>query len=73
MDVGVLERGHRPYRNPWFLVKKKTTGHRLINSVTNINVVIIRDAMLPPNADEFAEDLVGRPVSSLLDFLSRYD
>jgi transposase InsO family protein len=73
MDANTLERGHGPYRNAWFLVKKKTGGHRLINSATEMNSVTIRDAMLPPNADEFAEDLAGRPMSTLLDFLSGYD
>jgi hypothetical protein len=73
MDANILERRHRPYRNAWFLVKKKTGGHRLINSATEMNSVTIRDAILPPNADEFAKDLARRPISTLLDFLLGYD
>ena len=34
MDCGALERSFGPYRNPWFLVPKKTPRkYRLINSV----------------------------------------
>jgi hypothetical protein len=38
-----------------------------------MNSVTIRNAMLPPNADEFAKDLARRPMSTLLDFLLGYD
>jgi hypothetical protein len=38
-----------------------------------MNSVTIRNAMLPPNTDEFAEDLARRPMSTLLDFLLGYD
>jgi hypothetical protein len=73
IDANILERSHGPYRNPWFLVEKKDKKHRLINSATNINAVTVRDAMLPPNVDEFSEHVAGRPVCTLLDFLSGYD
>lgn len=73
IDAAVLERSHRLYRNPWFLVQKKDKKHRLINSATNINAVTIRDAMLPLNVNEFSEHVAGRPVCTLLDFLSGYD
>jgi hypothetical protein len=73
IDANVLERSYGLYRNPWFLVEKKDKKHRLINLATNINVVTVRDAILPPNVDEFLEHIAGRPVCILLDFLSRYD
>lgn len=69
----MLERGYGPYRNPWFLVKKKDGNYRLINSAININAITIRDAMLPPSADEFSEHVAGRLVCTLIDFLSSYD
>lgn len=31
---GVVEESHGPYRNPWFLVRKKDGNYRLINSAT---------------------------------------
>ena len=73
LNASTLERGYGPYRNAQFLVKKKSGGYCLINSVTSINAVTIYDAMLLLNADEFAEDLIGRPIISLLDFLSSYN
>jgi hypothetical protein len=69
----MLERSYRLYRNPWFLVEKKDKKHRLINLVTNINVVTVRDVILPPNIDEFSEHVARRLVCILLDFLSGYD
>ena len=34
---GVLEYYNGPYRNPWFLVKKKSGKYRLINATIEIN------------------------------------
>jgi len=73
IDASIFERCHGPYRNAWFLVEKKDKKHRLINSATILNGYTIRDAMLPPSADDFAEDVSGRPMCTLLDFLSGYD
>ena len=37
----LLEPYQSPYRNPWFLVKKKDKNYRLINTVIRINKVTI--------------------------------
>jgi hypothetical protein len=73
LEKGTLEYCNGPYRNPWFLVKKKTRGYRLINAAMNINKVTIKDANLPPNPDEFAEEMAGMQIGSLIDFYSGYD
>lgn len=73
LKAGTAERSWGPYRNPWFLVPKKNKKHRLIIAAQRINAVTIRDASLPPSADEFSEDFTGYPVVSLLDFFSGYD
>jgi hypothetical protein len=74
LDRGVLEYSEGPYRNPWFLVKKKKPGdYRLINSATHLNAVTRRDANLPPSVDEFAEEFAGCHVASLVDLYSGYD
>ena len=71
---GTLEPCHGPYRNPWFLVKKKEAGkYRLVNAAMEMNRVTVRDANLPPATDEFAEDFAGCAVASLIDFFSGYD
>ena len=70
---GRLEACHGPYRNPWFLVKKKDGKHRLINAVMHINKVTKRDANLPLNTDEFSEGFAGNIITSLIDFFSGYD
>jgi hypothetical protein len=73
LDRGVLEYSKSPYSNPWFLVKKKDQGYRLINNAQKINRVTVRDANMPPNADEFSEEFAGCQVVSLIDFFSGYD
>jgi hypothetical protein len=71
---GVLEYGHGPYRNPWFLAKKKEpNAYRLINSAIEMNRQTIRDANLPPSVDEFSEEFAGCKIASLIDFFSGYD
>lgn len=73
LKQGLLERCNGPYRNPWFLVKKKNGMFRLVNAAMSINAVTVRDANLPPVADEFAEEFAGMTVTSLIDFFSGYD
>jgi len=73
LECGTLERCCGPYRNPWFLVPKKDKGYRLINAAQRLNTVTIKDASLPPSAQEYREDFTGFPVLSLLDLFSRYD
>ena len=70
---GTIEEGYGPYRNPWFLVKKKDSDYRLINSATKLNAVTIRDAMVAPGADEYAADLAMGQRVTLLDIFSGYD
>jgi hypothetical protein len=70
----VLEYSEEPYRNPWFLVKKKKPGdYRLINLATHLNTVTRRDANLPPSVDEFAEEFIGYYITSLVDLYSGYN
>ena len=73
LERGILEESHALYRNPWFLVAKKNGDLRLINSATKMNAHTIRDALIPPSADEFSEDFAMCKILSLLDFFSGYD
>ena len=74
IDSGRLEPSKGPYRNPWFLGKKKEKGtYRLINAAMEYNKFTIRDVNLPPSADEFAEEFAGCKMSSLIDLFSGYD
>ena len=74
LDKGVLERYFGLYRNPWFLVSKKTLGqYRLVNAYMEINRYTIRDTNLPPSVDEFSEEFAGYQVSSLIDWFSEYN
>jgi Integrase zinc binding domain/RNase H-like domain found in reverse transcriptase/Reverse transcriptase (RNA-dependent DNA polymerase)/Chromo (CHRromatin Organisation MOdifier) domain len=73
MDRGILELCHGSYRNPWFLVKKKNGEYRLINAATKLNGVTIKDACIPPNVEEFVEEMSGLAVASVLDMFSGYD
>ena len=73
MECGALERSFGLYRNPWFLVPKKSGKYRLINSAQKLNAGTIRDASLPPTVDEFSEEFAGFPLISVLDLFSGYD
>ena len=70
---GLLEPCYGPYRNPWFLVKKKSGKYRMVNAAMNINKVTIRDANLPPSVDKFLEEFAGMHMTSLVDFFSGYN
>jgi hypothetical protein len=78
IDREVLESCYGPYRNPWFLVAKKSTGtgkvsHRLINAATEMNKVTIKDAYIPPNIEEFVEEFTGLACVLVLDMFSGYN
>jgi ribonuclease HI len=73
LERGILEEGHGPYRNPFFLVQKKDGQFRLINSATLMNKHTIRDSLIPPGCDEFSADFAMCKMLSLLDFFSGYD
>lgn len=72
--MGVIEPCHGPCWSPWYLVEKSTPRkHRFVNVAVEFNRVTVRDAHLPPPADEFSEEFVGCAISSLIDFFSGYN
>ena len=74
LAIGAIEPCHGHYRNPWYVIGKKEKGkYRLINACTEMNRVTLRDATLPPMADDFAENFAGCSVASLVDWFSGYD
>ena len=73
IDCGALEHSFGSYRNPWFLVPKKTGKYCLINSAQWLNAVTIKDASLPLTVDEFSEEFARYPLISLLDLFLGYD
>jgi hypothetical protein len=74
LDRGVLEYFKGPYKNPWFLVKKKKPGeYRLINLAIYLNTVIRRDTNLPSSVNEFADEFTGCYIVSLVDLYSDYN
>jgi len=73
LECGALEEYCGPYHNLCFLVPKKDKGYRLINVAKRLKTVTIKDASLPPSAEEYSEDFAGFPVLSLLELFSGYD
>ena len=70
----VIEPCHGLHQNPWYLVKKSIPGkYRLVNVEVELNRITIRDANLPPSADQFSEEFAGSTLSSLIDFFSDYN
>jgi hypothetical protein len=54
-------------------VEKQVKGdYRMISDVQLLNKVTIWDSGLPPAVDEFSEDFAGYPITSALDYYSRY-
>ena len=54
---GIIKESYTPYRNIWFLVRKKDSKYRLINLAIKFNIVTIRDIIIPSSADEYIADL----------------
>ena len=74
VEKGIFKLSYGPYRNPWFLIKKKEKGkYRLINTTIKINRVTIRDANLPPSVNKFSKKFVKYIITSLIDFFSGYN
>jgi Reverse transcriptase (RNA-dependent DNA polymerase) len=74
IKAGVYEICHGPYRNPWFLVKKKEKDtYRAVFAGMKLNEVTRRDANIPPPLEQFAEDFAGMKIVSLVDMFSGYD
>lgn len=74
IQLGLLEHCNGPYRNPSFIVEKKTKGtYWLIVSVVKANAVTMRDAGTPHNVEGFAEAFAGYPICSLVDFFAGYE
>lgn len=77
LEAGTFELCRGGYRNPYFLVAKKSEYskkvYRLINAAQKFNQATIRDGNLPPDTDGFSEDLAGYVVASLVDIFSGYD
>jgi hypothetical protein len=74
INRGILERSEGPYRNSWFLAKKKDKiSYKLVNTAMEMNRVTIRDINMSPSADEFAEKFFRYAVTSLINFFSKYD
>jgi len=70
---GVLEYCDSPYRNPWFLVRKKSGKYRLVNAAMEINKHTVQDANLPLSVNEFSEEFASCQIASMIDFFSGYD
>ncbi len=74
VEKDILKPSYGPYRNLWFLIKKKKKGkYRLINTIIKINRVIVRDVNLPPSINEFFEEFAGYVIVFLIDFFSGYN
>jgi hypothetical protein len=70
----ILKKSESPYRNSWFLAKKKNKiSYRLVNAVMEMNRVTIKDINMFPSADEFAEKFFKYTIISLINFFSGYD
>jgi hypothetical protein len=73
IDKGILKSYYGPYRNPWFIVKKKDEKYRLINHAAELNRYTIRDANMSLNIDIFLKKFARCAIISLIDFFSGYD
>ena len=71
--AGILKPCLGLYRNPWFLIKKANRKYCLINSATNANRVIIKNAMLSPTVDKFSKEFIELKVISYIDFFLGYN
>jgi hypothetical protein len=72
--AGTYEPSNSSYRSAWFCVLKKDgTSLRLVHDLQPLNRVTIRDAAVPPNMDQMAEDFAGRACYGILDLFVAFD
>jgi len=71
--VGILKLCLGLYRNLWFFIKKANRKYHLINSVINVNRVIIKNIILPSTLDKFSKEFIGPKITSYIDFFSVYN
>src|SRR6266536_307650 len=71
---GLIELFYTPYRNPYFLIKKKEEDkYRFINNAVKINRVIIKDGNLFLAVNEFSENFGKYIIISFINFFSGYN
>lgn len=70
--AGKYEYSSASYRSRVFAVAKKG-GIRLVQDVQELNKVTVRDAALPPQVDDFAEQCSGRAIYGLADLYAGYN
>ena len=67
LDASILEPCYGPYRNPWFLVKKKDKDYRLVNAAMLYNkvTIVVEICDLVRKAPEWVVGtaVVGRPTT----------
>ena len=74
LESGVIEPSIGPYGNRWFVITKKDNMKlRFIQDMQLLNAHTIRNAGLPPDAEDIAEDVSGRKILTTFDLYSGYD
>ena len=73
IKIGIFKSCDESYRNSWFLVKKKSGAYQIIIIIMKMNKVIMRDANISLNLNEFIENFIKMGVSSLVDYFSGYN
>jgi hypothetical protein len=72
--AGTYEPSNSSYRSAWFCVLKKDgTSLRLVHDLQPLNAVTIRDAAVPPNMDQMADDFACRACYGILDLFVAFD
>jgi hypothetical protein len=72
--AGTYEPSNSSYCSAWFCVLKKDgKSLRLVHDLQPLNRVTIRDAAVPPNMDQMAEDFAGRACYGILDLFVAFD
>ena len=73
MASGKYEPSGASYQSTFFAVEKKGGDLRVVHDLQPLNMVTIRDAMLPPRVDNMIESFAGQAVYGLFDLKSGYD
>ena len=74
LNKGVLKYSKGPYKNLWFLIKKKKLReYKLINLAIYLNIVIKQDVNLLLFINEFINEFIGYYIISLVNLYSGYN
>lgn len=72
LKAGLMEPSQAAYASKWFVIMKKNGKIRFIFDAQTVNLITIRDAGLPPNVQDYVNNMSGQMCCGAIDLLLGY-